>query len=156
MASAELRAIPRAVDTYQDPPCHPLTSPAELPRRCSPTCNVHRSSNGVPQESFQPSRVRRSAGGGQTSETTMPYSSTSPDRRSDSDRPSEPPADPPADRPGPGELPHTELPRDKELLAHPGLNKDAAFSADERAALGLQGLLPPLAPCAPVVRRWQA
>jgi malic enzyme len=34
------------------------------------------------------------------------------------------------------------LPRNKELLAHPGLNKDAAFSADERAALGLQGLLP--------------
>ena len=90
----------------------------------------------------QRSGVRRSAGGGQTSETTMPSSPTSPDRASDSDRPSEPPDDPPADRSSRGELPHTELPRNKELLAHPGLNKDAAFSTDERAALGLQGLLP--------------
>ena len=29
-----------------------------------------------------------------------------------------------------------------ELLAHPGLNKDAAFSDDEREAYGLRGLLP--------------
>ena len=35
-----------------------------------------------------------------------------------------------------------EIPRGKALLAHPGLNKDSAFSQVERSALGLSGLLP--------------
>ena len=35
-----------------------------------------------------------------------------------------------------------EIPRGKALLAHPGLNKDSAFTQVERSALGLSGLLP--------------
>ena len=32
------------------------------------------------------------------------------------------------------------MPRNKELLANPGLNKDAAFTEQERADRGLRGL----------------
>ena len=38
---------------------------------------------------------------------------------------------------------HGELPRGMDLLNHQGLNKGTAFTDAERAALGLQGLLPP-------------
>ena len=41
-----------------------------------------------------------------------------------------------------GSLAPPETPRGKALLAHPGLNKDSAFSQVERSALGLSGLLP--------------
>src|SRR5258705_12518863 len=38
---------------------------------------------------------------------------------------------------------HAELPRGMDLLNCQGLNKGTAFTDAERAALGLQGLLPP-------------
>src|ERR1039458_3707793 len=82
----------RAVDTYQDPPGHPLTSRTPTPL----LANVQR----LPQQQRRASRVLPAApcapqrGRRQTSETTMPSSPTSSDRPSDSDRPSEPPADP--------------------------------------------------------------
>src|SRR5262245_44695461 len=39
---------------------------------------------------------------------------------------------------------HVDLPRGMDLLNRQGLNKGTAFTDAERAALGLQGLLPPL------------
>jgi len=68
----------------------------------------------------------------------MPSPLTSPESSSDPDPPS--PSGPTGDATGEGL--HRDLPRNKDLLANPGLNKDAAFSAEERAVLGLRGLLP--------------